>query len=309
MLTYDVYLKNRLTEIDVIITQLIQRDVLLAYNKLFIWVDPINAFLVKQIDGEFKSFLTCSANEITKCIHELCAFKNHLLFSSDMCERVSELSEFETDIFVNEIEVVKGLCTELQDELQISIEPLDYYIGHSLGNAYTSMMLQLNNLEFQKTGFEAINFEFYLVPELEMAARKVMDFDRLLNYLRVDQTNIFYRCDISGETSMDIYTIPIKDYALKKVIYGTEISLSLDSHIDSDFILLSYVYPEILAQLICGFEEEAKKYIDAVEHIKLSCEINAGLKRYRLLSDMDEHSLCDFDDMTLAELDYVILAE
>lgn len=41
----------------------------------------------------------------------------------------------------------------------------------------------------------------------------------------------------------------------------------------------------------------------------ISCEASAGLKRYRLLSEMDNLTLSDFDDMTLNEVDYVILAE
>lgn len=36
--------------------------------------------------------------------------------------------------------------------------------------------------------------------------------------------------------------------------------------------------------------------------------LNAGMKRYRLLSDLDDKTLAEIDDMTLEELDFVVLA-
>ena len=36
--------------------------------------------------------------------------------------------------------------------------------------------------------------------------------------------------------------------------------------------------------------------------------LNAGMKRHRLLSELDGNVLSDIDDMTMEELDYVILA-
>ena len=40
----------------------------------------------------------------------------------------------------------------------------------------------------------------------------------------------------------------------------------------------------------------------------LSSELNIGMKRHRLLSEMDNLTLSEHDDITLEELDYVILA-
>lgn len=47
---------------------------------------------------------------------------------------------------------------------------------------------------------------------------------------------------------------------------------------------------------------------DPIEMV-MSCEVSAGLKRYRKLSEMDNHPLSGFDNMSLKELDYVIIAD
>lgn len=56
------------------------------------------------------------------------------------------------------------------------------------------------------------------------------------------------------------------------------------------------------------FDAWDREAISAFSELHLTPNVAAGLKRYRLLSDLDSSTLSSIDSMSLDELDYVELA-
>lgn len=66
-------------------------------------------------------------------------------------------------------------------------------------------------------------------------------------------------------------------------------------------------YQDVLS-LIAEVNGMLECFIDPPENsLVLYSVLDVGMKRFRILSDMDDLSLDDFDTLTLNDLDYVIL--
>lgn len=83
----------------------------------------------------------------------------------------------------------------------------------------------------------------------------------------------------------------------------------LSASTDIDWQLKKFAEIENSLCLLADMTDVLIQFIFGQTEMYLDCTARAGLKRYRLLSEMDDHPLSDFDDMTLEEVDYVILAE
>ena len=83
----------------------------------------------------------------------------------------------------------------------------------------------------------------------------------------------------------------------------------LSASTDIDWQLQVFVEMDNSLNLLADMTEVLIQLISVESKMYLDCEASAGLKRYRLLAEMDDLTLSDFDDMTLNEVDYVILAE
>jgi len=80
---YDVYLKQRLTEIDVIITQLVQRDAFSMYDWLNIFATMDDIEIRKALKIESEMFIDVSMHDILKIVHEQIVSEMYL--GTDVC--------------------------------------------------------------------------------------------------------------------------------------------------------------------------------------------------------------------------------
>ena len=106
-----------------------------------------------------------------------------------------------------------------------------------------------------------------------------------------------------------MFAEPISDYVLKKVLHDVNAEMYLSASADIDWQLKKFAEIENSLCLLADMTDVLIQFIFGQTEMYLDCMARAGLKRYRLLSEMDEHTLSDFDDMTLEEVDYVILTE
>ena len=70
-----------------------------------------------------------------------------------------------------------------------------------------------------------------------------------------------------------------------------------------------YLSANSFMSLIAAVNESLEAFIKAeFAELHLTPNVTAGLKRYRLLSDLDSSTLSSIDSVSLDELDYVELA-
>lgn len=309
MQTFDVYLKKRLTEIDVIISQLVQRDTFTLYNYLYLLCSLSELELLKTISGEAKMELDAKILFLEERVHEYMNSEMYLSAQADLLSQVTTGGNAEMVLSVDELNAIKKDLISSESILEISVEPLDYYIAHSFGTVDFDMMLVADQLEFLKEGFEKFNSQMYLFAESEFASRKVAELNSLDMLLYTEPVGLFYLASISGETEMYLSASPIDKYLLEKVLHDLETMTYLSATIDSILHLEKFTAAE---NILYVFAKIAEVLIDIIipseSEMILSCEASTSLKRYRFVSEMDDFTVSEFDNMTLHELDFITIA-
>lgn len=309
MHTFDVYLKERLTEIDVIITQLVQRDAFSMYDWLYILCSMDDLQILKNLNAEAGMTINSSVGNLLEIVYE--QIKNELMLEADLDLIEGTFSNFDSEIvlWADEIDALSLDFTGGDSSLEISVDKLDYYIARSFGNVEFDMDLILNELDTLKIGMDSFTPVMELDIESSLFSQKNVEGNDWTMYLDVLPTDLFYLLTIGGKSDMYISAEKINKYVLKYVLHDLQPEMYLIAEAVDEFGLKKFIEiasvllidMEITDILIALISSESKMFID--------CEASAGLKRYRLLNEMDNHVLADFDDMTLEEVDYVIIAE
>lgn len=309
MHTFDVYLKERLTEIDVIITQLVQRDAFSMYDWLYILCSMDDLQILKNLNAEADMTINASIGNLLEIVYE--QIKNELIIKADLDLIEGTFANFDSEmvLWADEIDTLSLDFTGGNSSLEISVDELDYYIARSFGNVEFDMDLILNELDTLKIGMDSFTPVMELDIESSLFSQKNVEGNDWTMYLDVLPTDLFYLLTIGGKSDMYISAEKIDKYVLKYVLHDLQPEMYLIAEAVDEFGLKKFIEiasvllidMEITDTLIALISSESKMFID--------CEASAGLKRYRLLNEMDNHVLADFDDMTLEEVDYVIIAE
>ena len=115
-----------------------------------------------------------------------------------------------------------------------------------------------------------------------------------------------------------VFTLRLSDEVFDKIgALATKQHRSMTNYIELSLIHISSE-PETIAEKKLQIGNAIEMFYElVVETISLFAvsndaeilmTLNAGMKRYRLLSDLDDKTLAEIDDMTLEELDFVVLA-
>lgn len=129
-----------------------------------------------------------------------------------------------------------------------------------------------------------------------------------------DMEHIQFRCLVQELTPIHLSWVPMAFEA--KIICDCPYGYSLGD--GSNAIGIETSEPETIAEKKLQIGNAIEMFYElVVETISLFAvsndaeilmTLNAGMKRYRLLSDLDDKTLAEIDDMTLEELDFVVLA-
>ena len=140
MQTFDVYLKKRLTEIDVIISQLVQRDTFTLYNYLYLLCSLSELELLKTITGEASMELDARILYLEERVHEYMNSEMYLSAMADFSSQVTTGGSTEMVLFADAVDAIMKDLISSESVLEISVDPLDYYIAHSFGTVDFDMI-------------------------------------------------------------------------------------------------------------------------------------------------------------------------
>ena len=160
-----------------------------------------------------------------------------------------------------------------------------------------------------KEGFEKFDSKMYLFAESEFASSKVAELNGLDMVLYTDPIGLFYLASVSGQTEMYLSADPIDDYLLEKILHDLDVMTYLSASIDSILHLEKFTSSENILHAFANMTEVLIGIIYPSEStMVLSCEASTGMRRYRFVSDMDDFTVSEFDNMTLHELDFITIA-
>lgn len=309
MQSFDVYLKKRLTEIDVIITQLVQRDSFSIYDWLYIYATLDDIEVRKSLKVDASMILDTTMENILEIVAEKIHNEFYVDVDMDLVNQVITGGETEMVSFASELDVTEKSFTGGDSSLEIAVDPLDYYIAHSFGDVEFDMQLLVNELDTLKYSFEKIINDAELLADIDFSSLKNVGVEDINLYLDVAPTSIFYQLTTGGNAITHMFAEPISDYVLKKVLHDVNAEMYLSASADIDWQLQKFIEIDNSLNLLVEMTEVLIQFISGQSEMYLDCEASAGLKRYRLLSEMDDLTLSDFDNMTLNEVDYVIITE
>lgn len=308
MQTFDVYLKKRLTEIDVIISQLVQRDTFTLYNYLYLLCSMSELELMKTFTGEASMELNAIITNLEERVHEYMNSEMYLSAKANLFSQVTTGGNTEMVLSVDMINAIKKDLTSSESVLEISVDPLDYYIAHSFGTVDFDMMLVADQLECSKEGFEKFDSKLYLFAESEFASSKVAKLNDLDMVLYTEPVGLFYLASVSGQAEMYLSAAPIDEYFLEKILHDLEVMTYLSASIDSILHLEKFASSENIFHIFAEIAEVLIGIIYPSESkMALSCEASTEMKRYRFVSEMDDFTVSEFDNMTLHELDFITI--
>lgn len=310
MQTFDVYLKKRLTEIDVTISQLVQRDTFSMYNWLNLLCSMNELEILKSIHVDVDTELNAELGNLLEIVHEKINAEMQLQANVDLYSGIAAEMEAEMELFASEVDPLVQSFAEGNSALEISADRLDYYIAHSFGNVEFDMNLMTGQVETLKKSIERFQTDLTLNANAVFASQKKVELDDIPIYLDIAPTDIFYLLTVGGNAITNLYASSIDDYVLKKVLHDVDYEMSLGSETTDLLNLKKYIDVEdSLFSLVDITGVLISLIHSAQSEMVMSCEASIGLKRYRKLSEMDDLTLADFDNMTLREIDYVIIAE
>lgn len=303
--TYNIYLRKRLTEFDLIIRNLPYRDGLIIYNRMYL--DAIVNYLTlqKYIIGDSDVQLSSEIDDLLERVYNI--------FSSGM-ELGAELEVFAAKptggstsavLSTNETEVHEETFNTFQNVTQLLTSALKYDIAKSLGSGATEMELSSAPASTLKEALE--NFEDDILLDADVSTAAVVNAEGDSEVvLDTSNPNLFYLLSVEGEAMMNLlfsadfemwYTLGTGNSSMYLSVENNGVESKKFMTYES-FLNLILEVGNILQCFIFPEESEAQ----------LHSELGVGMMRYRLLSDMDNSALNEHDELTLDELDYVILA-
>lgn len=309
MQTFDVYLKKRLTEIDVIISQLVQRDAFSMYDWLYLDCSMSDIQILKNLTPEATMFLDAQLDNFLELVHEKAENELNIDVDISLLNQILASGETEMILSAEEMNLLEKSFFGGESVLEISVDPLDFSIAHSFGKVSFDMEMFVEKINTLKFSLEKFDGVLNIAADIDFSSLKSVELSEIGLELDVSPMDIFYLLTIGGIATTYINALPLDDYILKKVLYDVDAEMTLNVDAIEDFGLTKFLDIDNSFTLFADITDILIQLISPETEIVLDCEASAGLKRYRLLAEMDDHSLSDFDDMTLEELDYVIIAE
>ena len=247
--------------------------------------------------------------DILEKVHEKIKAEMYLDADVNLLDGIFASGEAEMVLTADEIDILEKSFTSGDSFLEIFASPLDCSIAHSFGRVEFDMNLLINELETLKYSLEKFMPSLELSADIDFSSLKTIGLSDINLYLDIAPTAIFYQLTTGGNAITHMFADPLSDYVLKKVLYGVESELRLSAATDIDWQLQKFIEIDSSLNLLVDMTEVLIQFVSGQLEMYLDCEASAGLRRYRVLSEMDDLTLSDFDDMTLNEVDYVILAE
>lgn len=303
--TYNIYLRKRLTEFDLIIRNLPYRDGLIIYNRMYLDAMVNYLTLQKYIIGDSDVQLSSEIDDLLERVYNI--FSNGMELGAELEVFAAKPTGGSTSavLSTNETEVHEETFNTFQNVTQLLTSALKYDIAKSLGSGATEMELSSAPASTLKEALE--NFEDDILLDADVSTAAVVNAEGDSEVvLDTSNPNLFYLLSVEGEAMMNFlfsadfemwYTLGTGNSSMYLSVENNGVESKKFMTYES-FLNLILEVGNILQCFIFLEESEAQ----------LHSELGVGMMRYRLLSDMDNSALNEHDELTLDELDYVILA-
>ena len=304
---FDIYLRKRVHECDLIVLSLPFRDGLTVTNRMIL-ESCVKSYLLYEFAAVQSGVdIASHIDEMLKICYEMLSFGTHIGISAEFQTHYSFYpNENIIELGSSDIPMLATMFTEAESAMLIGASPLLVSIGKSLGYGSSEMDLDVNLPDVLKQSVLTLKSEMAFYADV--LGTNETDFISVTADI-IPSANIVdlcYRVTRAGSTAMEIAAL----------VLGTEIHFSFGRAF-SGVAFGSSVYGskaqkfeviENTLSILHTLTESIIQYVEPGAHfIKFGASGSAIVKMHRLLSEMDANELQDYDNMTLDEVDFVIL--
>lgn len=305
---FDIYLNNRLTECDIIVYSIPYRDGLTAIHRMILNSCIESYTLYKFVAAQTSSELVQHIDEMLKTCYERLNCETEIGISADFQTHYSLYPDTASiPISADCINILSNMFTQAESAMQLSVAPVMAYTGKSGGHAESSMIIDVDLQHEIKNSLLTIEPSISLQHSI-LGTEKQSILSVEANVPIVSElANLCYRLYNAGQTLVQ----------LTSEVLATELHYSLGegiSHIEIDATVglgdssTKYEAFENAVLVLSQVTEFIQQFMNPEQGtILLGFDSECILKRHRLLYEMDNDAISAYDDMTLEEIDYVII--
>lgn len=305
---FDIYLNNRLTECDIIVYSIPYRDGLTAIHKLILESCIESYTLYKFVAAQTNSELVQHIDEMLKICYERLDYQTNFGVSADFQTHYSLYPDIAgMPISAECVNVLSNMFTQAESTMQLSVEPIMAYTGKSGGHAESSMIIDVGLQHEIKNSLLTIEPGISLQHSILGTEKQSILSVEVNTPIVSELTDLCYRLYNTGQTMVQ----------LASEVLATELHYSLgegSSHIKIDATVglgdssTKYEAFEDAVLILSQVIESIQQFMNPeYNSILFGFDSECILKRHRLLYEMDDDALSAYDDMTLEEIDYVII--
>lgn len=307
MKEYDIFLKRRLTEGTIIVYSLPFRDGVSIVNRVILQAMLSYFSLQKKIAVANKSVLLAELDEMLATVSERIGDPICLESSATFTIKYqNELEQTAIELGIPDLSLFAQSFFALESQIGIQISEPIAYAKSSLGEVESAMGIIAKSLAEKKRVFDIAHNQ--IIFGADVIGFHKQSFELIDCAISISQTkpDLLYRYAIGMESA----------FAIAASLGETEFHYSLGN--GSSKFGIEVLGPKILAEkrmrindavaMFCKLVAETISLFSASDEVEIVTSLNAGMKRYRLLSELDDMSLTEMDDINLGELDFVVLA-
>ena len=305
---FDIYLRNRLVECDLLVYSIPYRDGISAANRLILEA-ALNGYLLHMaVATQMGLEVASHIDKMTKLCFEKLSMGIGLGISADF-KSYSALSTETSSIIMNTpaISALERMLNEVDDGLVLAVQPLVTQVSSSAGRGEFPLLIDSDITSILKRSL--LSLRNATTPEAVVRQFNQVDYINIGSSMGAEATlqNLCYQLTFDTSAAVEIVAM----------VLGTEIRHSLGRWYNG-VVLNSYVTGTaaqkfIAAQSIVSILQEATAKLKKVlypEEVSVFLDIpnlDVIKRRYRLLNEMDSDPLSAYDDMSLDDVDYVVL--
>lgn len=305
---FDIYLNNRLTQCDIIVYSIPYRDGLTVVNRIILESCLDNYLLQKFVAAQTSSELEAHIDKMIKICNEKLSVGTMIDIDAEFSTHYAISPEDAALVLgQNDVEMTAVSFTDAENDIVLYTEPLLVLIGKSIGGGSSTMQLDQSVQKIIKNSIEKFENDMELSAQVSGTFKKSVIAANSTLMPMAEMTDLCYRIHNAGETALQ----------LAASVLGTELHFSLGAggsgvvigaSADNGELVTKYESAQNQLEVLAELTDTLTQFMVPEEaSFELTAVVRPIVKRHRLLGEMDESALVSFDDMTLEELDYIIL--
>ena len=303
MREYDIYIKKRLTEGKLIVQSIPYRDGVSATNRILLETMLAYYTLQKFVAASTESAFVTEIDDLLATVHEIIGNSVEIKIDADFFATVKENG---IGIETSEAVAFERSFFDVQNTMQFQLSDAVSGIKVALGTGENKLGIEVAYRDDLKTDFEKVN-EAVGIETSEADSAK-HDFETIDHAIVLDSgaLDLFYRYSTAVTAAFSI-AIDLADIEIHWSLGGGSNEIEIVTMEDGNFAT-KFITVDQATAIVSELTATLNQLFSVDGSIVMQTDASAGLKRYRLLEDIDPYDLADINNLSLDELDYEELA-